>query len=362
MASEYEISDGFLDQVYVLDRQFNTKKVLDTFSSLTWKISYNEVGSFALVFPVIESLIKDLEINDYLWVKEAEEYMILETMLLTTDSEEGDQIQIEGRSLTSILSRRIVWTKFSKPKDSNFQNGIAELITREAINPTDPERKIPGLAFRLNGDPAITGLTYTFDVEVGANLLDVILIACNELKVHFRINPKEDGIMECELRMGEDRSWSQTQNPVVVFSDSYENLVNSSYIQSEKEYISNALVKGDTNQAEIYRKNKRTGLDRREAYIEVSGDKDLDSLFQLAKDEMSKSSVTEMFGGEVEPFHQFVFGRDYFIGDIVQVQNRYGFEGRARITEIMMTRDAGGPLLTPSFAIVDKNNEEVDST
>lgn len=213
----------------------------------------------------------------------------------------------------------------------------------------------------MSEDKAITELTAEFAVEVGDNLLSVIQDKCNEKKVGFRVLPSGEGGFEFELYMGVDRSKDQTENPMVVFSDSYENLLNSNYVQSEKEYVSNALVKGSNYQGEVFRKTERTGLDRREMYVTIDGETDGPSLLQKAKEEISKRTITEMFGGEIDIEHQFILGQDYFIGDIVQVANKYGFEGRCRITELLRSRDAGGPALTPSFAVVDKNNEEVST-
>lgn len=354
-------SDGFLDGLYVLDRQYMAKAYVDSFISFTWSEHYNSPGEFTLTIPLIESYVEAIRINDYIAIKESKEYMVVETSTLNTDVEDGDTLSFEGRTLSSILERRIVWTEYKKTGDYNFQQGIKELIEQNAISPTDEKRKIPGLTFKMSEDKLITDLTCDFSVDVGSNLLTVIQDKCNEQKVGFRMLPKDEGGFEFELYMGVDRSKDQDIVPVVVFSDSYENLLNSSYVQSEREYISNALVKGSNFQGEVFRKTERTGLDRREMYVTIDGERNGDELLQKAKEEISKKTVTEMFGGEIDIYHQFIFGEDYFVGDIVQVSNKYGFAGRCRITELLMTRDAGGPILTPSFAVVDKNNEEVNT-
>lgn len=354
-------SDGFLDGVFVLGKDYVAKTLVDSFISFTWSERYDSPGEFTLTIPIIESYVEAIRINDYLAIKESKEYMVVETSVLSTDVEDGDMLQFEGRTLSSILDRRIVWTEYKKTGEYNFQQGIKELIEQNAISPSDEKRKIPGLAFKMSENKAITELTSEFSVEVGANLLSVIEDKCKEKKVGFRMLPSGEGGFEFELYMGKDRSSDQDELPVVVFSDSYENLLNSNYVQSEKEYVSNALVKGSNYQGEVYRKEERTGLARREMYVTIDGETDGPSLLQKAKEEIAKKTVTEMFGGEIDIYHQFIFGRDYFVGDIVQVANKYGFKGRCRITELLRSRDAGGPVLTPSFAVVDKNNEEVSS-
>ncbi len=354
-------SDGFLEGLYVLDRQYLAKAYIDSFMSFTWSERYDSPGEFTLTIPIIESYIEAIRINDYIAIKESKEYMVVETSTLIADAEDGDQLQFEGRTLSSILERRIVWDEYKKTGEYNFQQGIKELIEANAISPTDEKRKIPGLTFKMSEDKAITELTAEFSIDVGENLLSVIQDKCGEKKVGFRMLPSGEGGFEFELYMGVDRSKDQEVVPVVVFSDSYENLLNSNYVQSEREYVSNALVKGSNFQGEVYRKTERTGLDRREMYVTIDGERNGEELLQKAKEEISKKTVTEMFGGEIDIYHQFIFGKDYFVGDIVQVANKYGFEGRCRITELLLTRDVSGPMLTPSFAVVDKNNEEVST-
>lgn len=354
-------SDGFLEGLWILDRQYVAKAYVDSFVSFTWSERYNSPGEFTLTIPLIESYIEAIRINDYVAIKESKEYMVVETSVLITDAEDGAHLQFEGRTLSSILERRIVWTGYKKSGEYNFQQGIKELLEQNVISPSEEKRKIPNFTFKMSEDKAITELTAEFAVEVGDNLLSVIQDKCNEKKVGFRVLPSGEGGFEFELYMGVDRSKDQTENPMVVFSDSYENLLNSNYVQSEKEYVSNALVKGSNYQGEVFRKTERTGLDRREMYVTIDGETDGPSLLQKAKEEISKRTITEMFGGEIDIEHQFILGQDYFIGDIVQVANKYGFEGRCRITELLRSRDAGGPALTPSFAVVDKNNEEVST-
>lgn len=356
----FVIGDHFLEYAYLLDQTYTTKKILDTFSSFVWTERYCDSGDFIMVLPVLENIVDDLKINDYITIPESKEYMIVETMTLVTSAIDGDLLQIEGRSLSSILNRRIVWSEF-KRGNYNLQSGITELINLNAVNPSDSKRKIPGLTVKISSDPAVTSLTSVFDVEEGENLFDVITDICSEKKIGYRMLPEGDGGFSFELYSGKDRTWDQEENQVVIFSNKYETLSNSQYVQSEKNYISNAVVVGDEYRAEVFRKNERTGLARREVFLQVNGDKTEDELIQKAKEQMSKRSVTEMFSGTIEPYKQFQYGSDYSIGDIVQVENMYGFSGRCRIGELMISRDAGGPVFTPSFTSIDKNNEEVEA-
>ena len=56
----------------------------------------------------------------------------------------------------------------------------------------------------------------------------------------------------------------------------------------------------------------------------------------------------------------FVFGVDFFLGDVVQLSDRYGNEGRSRITEIVFSHDSEGEKTYPTFISVDEENEDGD--
>lgn len=377
MDTDYPVGDKFLEYCTVLGSDFMAKMIIDEFSSFVWTERYRGYGDFELTMPVNEDIVALVNLDDYLTIKESDALMVIETMVLNTDTDSGaDTITLSGRSVECLLERRIIWGEFkdgTSKEPANLQNGIKKMLDQNAISPSNEDRKLTGLSFLASTDDRVTALTSVFDFY-GDNLYEAIDDLCSANQLGFRMRPLTEGDMTFELYFGEDRSWAQDKNSPVVFSNSYENLLTSDFVQSEAEYASDALVKGRAGQDEyvmsIYRKPERTGLKRREIYLEVSVDASDDEssdssitglMFEQAKKSMSEHNVTVAFGSDVEPMMQFQYGRDYFIGDIVQVENRYGFEGRCRIDEVVRSRDAAGPVLTPTFVGVNDDNEEVTS-
>lgn len=64
-------------------------------------------------------------------------------------------------------------------------------------------------------------------------------------------------------------------------------------------------------------------------------------------------SVTS-FNGTVEPNTTFVFKKDYFLGDIVTVENEYGITVEARIVEIVEVSDDNGYYVEPKFEYIQE--------
>ena len=60
------------------------------------------------------------------------------------------------------------------------------------------------------------------------------------------------------------------------------------------------------------------------------------------------------FSGEVEPNVNFIYGTDYFLGDIVTIRNEYGISVRARIVEVQEVYDDNGSSVTPKFEIIEE--------
>lgn len=392
-------NDGFLEYAMILDKDFMQIDLIDEFESFYWIDRYSLCGNFEIVMPVLVKHLFSLRIDNYVAVKESDRLMVIESVILNEDPEQGDKLTISGRTLESFLSRRIVWGKATG--SGPIQWIIQNLLNQNAISPTDSKRVIPGLVFKSNDSPDLAKEAEDEITILGDNLYDIISELCESHNVGEKILLTEDNKLEYSLYLGTDRSWDQEATVPVVFSDSYENLLENNYIQTETEYISNALVRGDEDDVsmEVRRLNERTGLKRREMFIDVglqpeeeeytvrnpvvdeNGNQQVDengsplysesterekiydmayynSLLAEAKIEMAKHKVTEALDATVDITHQFVYERDYFLGDIVQVENKYGYKGRCRITEVMKSRDSDGPKLVPTFVMINDDDSE----
>lgn len=73
-------------------------------------------------------------------------------------------------------------------------------------------------------------------------------------------------------------------------------------------------------------------------------------LQDYAKDELSTTSFTESFEGNVIPDGNYNLNEDYFLGDVVQVINEYGISAAPRIVEIIESEDENGKSTVPTFS------------
>lgn len=360
--------------LYVLDESYTSQAIFDTFQSVIWVERFNGAGDFQLDMPVRISALSELKIGRYLWKRDTKTQMIIECVEIKTDFDEGSKLTVTGRSLESILDRRIIWKQTIL--SGNFQNGIKRLLNENVISPSDSSRKIPNFVFKTSEDPKITGLKFDEEVQFfGENLYDTIYSLCEEKNIGFDVFPTENGF-EFELKAGIDRSYDQSVLPWVVFSPSYDNMLSSNYINSYINFKTIALVGGEGEGSDkktttaIDDDGVGSGLTRREMYVsasyvssnvpdgyEITPSSYLDQIRYQGRIALRETKYTTAFDGEISIDIQYVYGKDFYLGDVVQIENEYDVSAKSRITEIMWSEDVSGHQIIPTFVSINERTD-----
>lgn len=353
--------------LFVLDQNLEAIAIVDTYNSLIWTDRYQECGDFELYRSISKELLEYIKQDYYLVNNESEHTMIIEKLLINSDPEEGNHITVTGRSLESILERRIIWGL--KTISGNLQNGIKTLLEENIISPKDPDRKIDNFVFEESTDPAITELG--IDAQyTGDNLYEVIKKICVERGIGFKVTLNDQKQFVFKLYAGVDRSYEQVERPHVVFSPSFDNIIDSNYIESKSSLKNVTLVggEGEGSERKYVTVGSESGLDRRELFTDA---RDISSdvgdgkvlteaeynaqLEQRGKEDLAENTDVVSFEGQAETSRMFVYGRDFFNGDIVQVADEYGHEIQARVLEIITSEDEQGRSVYPTFSTDNLN-------
>lgn len=353
----------------IMDTDFKVLCVVDDYESFIWSDRYCAYGDMEIYAPVEAQFYQYAKKSYYLWCSESEHLMIIEDIDIATDVESGNHLKVTGRSLESIIERRIVWKQTIL--SGNFQNGIQKLLTDNIISPTIAARKIPNFVFKASTDSRITSLK--IDAQfTGDNLYDSIKALCEANGVGFKVTLNDSFQFVFELYMGTDRSWNQNTVPYVVFSPNFENIINSNYYESDRDLKNVALIGGEGEGAErryttIAGNGATTscsGLERRELFVDARDisskvdDRTLSEseynaqLQQRGSDKLSETISVTNFEGQIDTTQLYVYGRDFFIGDIVQLANEYEKEDSSRVEEIMYTDDTSGISIVPTFTAI----------
>lgn len=356
-------------EVYVLNRDFISIKMIDEFESFIWTDRYYECGDFELFLSMDKDLVNYIVKGYYLWFAESEHIMIIEDFKIKTDVEDGNKLIVTGRSLESILERRIIWGQ--KICTGNLQEMIQGLLTEAIISPSISDRAIGNFVYEASTDSRITALT--IDAQYfGDDLYSIISGLCMAYDIGFKITLNSSNKFVFSLYCGSDHSYEQSENPYVIFSPNFENIINSDYYESNSNLKNVTLVAGEGEGADCktIMVGSASGLDRREIFTDarhisstvdgrtLSMSEYEAQLTQKGNDTLAEKTLVKAFEGEAETTQMFVYGVDFFIGDIVQVENEYGHEGRAYITEIIFSQDEGGISIYPTFSTIQDEGDD----
>lgn len=350
----------------ILDSDFEATNVVDVFKSLIWTDRYYECGDFEIsTYPTIED-IELFKQDYYLYNANSDRLMIIEKIQISSDVEEGSSMIVSGRSLESILDRRVLWNDISI--SGNLQLGIKSLITDNIISPSKPERKIDNFIFEDSTDPRITVMAFDAQYKTGDNLYDIIVDLCKERSLGFKVTLNASKQFVFKLYLGEDRSYEQDTNDYVIFSPNFDNLISSNYIESKSSYKNVCLVGGDGEGTarKFTAVGNTSGLERREMFTEassissdeVSSTQYTAQLVQKGREDLAQNTEIVTFEGEADTATMFVYGQDFFIGDIVQISNEYGHENRVRVLELVISEDESGYSSYPTFSTMQHEEYE----
>lgn len=352
-------------ELLILDTTFEPVDVLDTFESLIWVERYYGYGDFEIYEQVSKKVFDVLKSDYYLWLKGSDRVMIIEDRKIETDVENGNHLIVTGRSLESILDRRIIWEQ--TVLTGNLQNGIEKLLNENVISPIIEDRAIPNFIFEASDDPAITVLTVEAQFTRN-NLYDAITKLCVERKIGFKITLSDSNQLVFKLFSGVNRSYDQLLNPYVVFSPKFENIINSNYSESKKKLKTITVVAGEGEGLD--RKTTTVGggvgFSRRELYTDardLSQTVDevllpeaeyLAQLAQRGSEDLALCAADELFDSQADTTRMFKYGEHFFLGDIVQIVNEYEIESKVLVAELIHSQNMEGVDIYPTFVTIDE--------
>lgn len=347
--------------IYVLDEKAEILDIVDVFQSVIWTVQYYSQGDFELIVPATKKNI-DLMQKDRLLCRDKDitkdtfkNVMVIEDIKIESDWEEGDKLTVSGKSLKSIVGRRVVWKQTNLT--GNLEAGIRYVLNENVIDPEEESRKIANVEL-----DEVAGITDTIDAQLlGNNIAEWIESICSTHEIGWDMYVRSKKYI-FRLYKGTDRTYNQTEVPAVVFSDEYDNLLESIYTYERGDYKNAALIGGEgegVNQRTTTI-GEATGLQRYETYIDgssvssngaiITEEQYYKLLQDYGKEQLNEVSDTESFEGNVVSDGNYKLNQDYFLGDLVQVKNEFGIEATPRIIEIIESEDEKGTAIVPKFS------------
>ena len=357
--------------INILDQSFNLVDVVDDFISVIWRPAYYDVGDFELYIDASSKAVATLQ-PDYYLVRDIDvsmdeagnvtytNVMIIKNFILETNEENGDRLLYTGRELKFLLNKRIVWKQTNLT--GTAEAGIRKLVTENAISPSDSKRAIPQLILG-----ASAGLTDSIDKQVTGDKLDQAIIdICTAYDYGWEVYIYNSNLVFI-VYQSLDRSYSQNDRPYVVFSDDFDNILNSTYERRSEEYGNCTLIAGEgegTARVTTTVNNTLSGHARYEVFTDardlsqnVGSEDEIDRttylklLVERGRENLAALGITEGFSGEVLTDGSFTFGVDFYLGDTVTVINKYGLVKNVKVLSVIESLDDSGSKLIPQFNI-----------
>lgn len=360
--------------ILVLDKNFLATYAISEFYSFIWTERYYRYGDFELESIFTIELFNNLKIGNYIWINGSNTLMVVEKIQIAYDAADrsNQKLIYSGRTIESILDRRVIWGAWSFGADKSIRTNLFQLVSDNATNPTDSKRRIDIFTLNNVADPDVDKHKVAAS-GYADDLYDVIQAVCESEGIGFRAI-YTDGSSRCILEFyeGKDRSYGQMKLPPVIFSANYENLGNTRYGVNTQEYKTIAYAYGPEETLEIKDENgevigeikdrtvmtvgaqQLSGLNRYEISVSATSSYPED-IQQAAMEKIAKLDTLDVLDAELDAKRQFVYARDFFMGDIVQIVTEFGLDARARVTEFTRSWAPEGYTEVPTFEVMEED-------
>lgn len=385
--------------IYILDENFKLVAVEDNYQSLVWNERYNDVGDMELCMPINSEAVPYITEDCYIYIPLSDNMMIVEGHTPGTDADAGNTIIFNGRSLESLLNRRIVWTQ--TVVTGNVQDAIKTILNNEFINPSNVKRKVDNFIFEESKDSAVKDLTMAENQFTGDYVLDIITTICKLFKIGFKLRvmktievtslpvigdsvtiylhnghtytwdkvtkqynkdtlsrvPSEgEKVFVFKLYSGIDRTNSESTIPQVEFSLNNDNLFSSKLRVDKSNYRNVTLVAGEgegtARRTVTYPDGEDvpSGINRREYFTDA---RDISSnsgqisatdynklLTERGKQKLNEYVITKEVEAEVDTISEesmYKYERDYYLGDKVKNVDAYTQTSISRVIEMTIS-------------------------
>jgi hypothetical protein len=318
----------------IYNKDYQRIGFIESYSYLSWVRRYSQVGEFTL--KCAPENLPLLSLGNILAKVGDDEGGIMETILV--EAVEKETITVQGRFLTALLGKRIIWE--TEILNGDIGSCVGQLLNNQAINPLDPNRKIPMLGYK----ETVTGKTVQRQISF-ENLLEAVASLCGALGVGFKGILADGGVLV---------SLYQGRKQPFVFSREFENLLSQNYTDSQRDFANVAKIAGEGEgpARKIVVLGAGEGLERSEIYVdardlalsEYDTEEDYCQALQArGRERLYERRRRASFDAVANTNSNLTYREDFDLGDIVTVKSSLlGISQRLRITEIVETYDENG--------------------
>lgn len=255
-------------ELYIYNRELELQGIIDLYTSFRWVRRYLTAGEFELHCQLTPENLELLQKEMIICKNDGDpEAGYINYRVLSQGGDGIKKIVVKGKFLTGYLGRRIIM-------GSDIISGQAEtvmraLVSNNCITPQNNARKIPNMELYSFND---CFQTYEYNQNYG-NLGDEVAVIGQAVDLGHRIRfDRENKKLQFEVYPGADRSINQVDNPQVIFSPKYDNVLEQEYTDSTGNYRNCCIIGGigSGSTRKMAESGDSTGLDRFESFSNQS--------------------------------------------------------------------------------------------
>jgi Siphovirus ReqiPepy6 Gp37-like protein len=400
--------------LYTLDRSYLRQDLIEEFDSLIWTERYYGDSECEVVVPLQRDLVGQLAAGTFLSIDQSKEPMIIENFEITEEGKvkvTGISVLswLNNRFVRNSVDHRKTQWKITSQKPGEILWTIVKQMCTANSSIIGTNKMGLGSAAR-EIELIIPGLKLDAQDTSGKNIkktlvpfgpvYDALRKIAEQYHIGMQIWLKDDFTLRFRSYAGLDRTSRQTKNEIVRFSSLMDSLAKVHELRSVADFTTlvysyaSSLEKIDTadpnsdpdtwlqqdNKPGIARRTpqtgKYTGFDLRARLllcddIKIKNDLDeedkngpedtvplkraelLDVLDNRADKELKQHLYVRTIDGEVAPTNLFQYGRDYALGDIIEVQGNTNLVEISRVTEYIRSQDSNGEQAYPTVVAID---------
>lgn len=378
---------------------------IDEFISAIWTERYSSFGETQLVLGASQRNVELLREGTYLALRGSKEVMRIETQSI-----EDGKLTVVGHTLDeAIFSDRYVWavnpdwTSGDDPaqkiadytrEDKKPGEFLSHVVDKFVVNPVAPNALDADYdkIFELSlGDIDASGTVQRLTAPIGTVYSALEQLAKQHgVGISLYLN-SADLLTGFSLKFrtykGQDRTSGQSVNDLVRLSPELDGISDIKEVRSIAGFKNVVYV---TYQGSVYKRlldpsaPEPEGLDRRVLLVDAQGEPpghkenqisgvkypgnefngptynytevfiaDIPAYIeQNAKDAFANNNYIHSIDGKTSPISDYTFGKDYFLGDIIELEGLTGEISKAQITEFIRSVDKNGEKSYPTISVV----------
>lgn len=367
-------------ELYTLDPLLRREYVVDKFESLIWTERFQQYGDFQLDIVSSYKARSLLRPDTYLAMNKSNYVMRIESVEDDVNEDGQKLLIVKGRSLEVLLYDRVAYVANAATQTTDPVSGdttdvkwtitdVPAAVCRKIFHDIcvtgtlDPADIIPFInEGTFVGPSTILEPIDPITVDISpTTVYDAIVQIAQVWNLGFRLLRQQDmSKLWFDIYVGSDLTTSQTVKPAVVFAPEMDNLQNTKELTSIDSAKNVAYVYSPAGFQMVFAAGVDPEVEGFERHVltvdatDITTDSTSDvvaALQQRGYEELAKNRTYQAFDGEISQHSQYVYGRDYNLGDVVETRNTDGVTNNMRVTEQIFVEDQEGERSYPTLTL-----------